>query len=268
MPVPERTPVVALVVAYDGGPFAGWQLQPGRPTVQGTLEAALSAIHGAPREAVALVGAGRTDAGVHALGQVATYRPPNRRELPELLHALAGLLPDSVRVLGARRLPPSFHACRSATGKLYRYRIVNRRIALPFESPWAWLVRPPLDVGAMRAAARSLVGRHDFSAFASAGGQQETSIRTLGRLELVDRPGGVLDLVAEADGFLYRMVRNLAGFLVDVGLGRRRADEAGEVLASRDRRCAGGTAPAQGLCLVRVDYGSDWDEAEGATLLF
>jgi tRNA pseudouridine38-40 synthase len=185
-----------------------------------------------------------------------------------LLHALAGLLPDSVRVLEARRLPASFHACRSATGKLYRYRIVNRRVALPFESPWAWLVRTPLDLGAMRAAAGRLVGRHDFSAFASAGGQQETTVRTLRRLELAERPGGVLELDAEADGFLYRMVRNLAGFLVDVGLGRRCADEAPEVLASRDRRRAGSTAPPRGLCLVRVDYGPEWDEAEGATLLF
>ena len=261
-------PVTALVVAYDGGPFAGWQLQPNRPTVQGTLEAALSAIHGAPREAVAIVGAGRTDAGVHALGQVATYRAPNRRELPELLHGLAGLLPDSVRVVGARRLPASFHACRSATGKLYRYRIINRRIALPFESPWAWLVRPPLDVDAMRKAAGRLVGEHDFSAFASAGGQQESGVRTLRRLALVEQPGGVLEFDAEADGFLYRMVRNLAGFLVDVGLGRRRAEEAADVLAAGDRRCAGGTAPPQGLCLVRVDYGPEWDEADGATLLF
>jgi tRNA pseudouridine38-40 synthase len=266
--VPPDAPVTALVVAYDGGPFAGWQLQPGRPTVQGTLEAALSAIHDAPREAVALVGAGRTDSGVHALGQVATYRAPNRRELPLLLHGLAGLLPDSVRALSARRLPESFHACRSATGKLYRYRIVNRRVALPFESPWAWLVRTPLDLGAMREAAGGLVGRHDFSAFASAGGQQATAVRTLRRLELVERPGGVLELDAEADGFLYRMVRNLAGFLVDVGLGRRGANEAPEVLASRDRRRAGGTAPPRGLCLVRVDYGPEWDEAEGATLLF
>jgi len=266
--VSTDAPVTALVVAYDGGPFAGWQLQPNRPTVQGTLEAALSAIHGAPREAVAIVGAGRTDAGVHALGQVATYRAPNRRELPELLHGLAGLLPDSVRVVGARRLPASFHACRSATGKLYRYRIINRRIALPFESPWAWLIRPPLDVDAMRKAAGRLVGEHDFSAFASAGGQQESGVRTLRRLALVEQPGGVLELDAEADGFLYRMVRNLAGFLVDVGLGRRRAEEAADVLAAGDRRCAGGTAPPQGLCLVRVDYGPEWDEADGATLLF
>ncbi|MCU0231382.1 MAG: tRNA pseudouridine(38-40) synthase TruA [Acidobacteria bacterium] len=266
--MPGDAPVTALVVAYDGGPFAGWQLQPDRPTVQGTIEAALSTIHGAPRESVALVGAGRTDAGVHALGQVATYRAPNRRELPELLHGLAGLLPDSVRVLAARRLPASFHACRSATGKHYRYRIVNRRIALPFETPWVWVVRPPLDLPAMREASDRLLGRHDFSAFASAGGQQETTVRTLRRLELTERPGGGLELDAEADGFLYRMVRNLAGFLVDVGLGRRTPSEVDGVLSARDRRRAGGTAPAQGLCLVRVDYGPEWDEAEGATLLF
>lgn len=268
MSAATSAPVTALVVSYDGHAFQGWQLQPDRPTVQGALEWALATVHGAPRDAVAIVGAGRTDAGVHALGQVASYRPPNERAPADLLHALAGLLPASVRVLEIRRLPEEFHACRSATEKLYRYRIVNRRLALPFESPFAWHVRAPLEVGAMRRAAAALVGRRDFAAFATAGGQQETTVRELRRLVLTERPGGILELEAAADGFLYRMVRNVTGFLVDVGLGRRGADEVEEVLASRSRSRAGSTAPPQGLCLVRVSYGPEWDRSEGASYLF
>lgn len=260
--------MTALVVAYDGRPFQGWQFQPDRPTVQGTLEQALATVHGAPREAVAVVGAGRTDSGVHALGQVATYRPPNPRPPNDLLHALAGLLPSTLRVLEVRRLPAGFHAGRSAVEKLYRYRIINRRIALPFESPYAWHVKAPLEVEEMRRAATRLVGRHDFAAFATAGGQQETTTRDLRRLTLHERPGDVLELEAAADGFLYRMVRNLAGFLVDVGLARRSAEEVDTVLASGERSRAGSTAPPQGLCLVRVAYGPEWDAAEGSSFLF
>ena len=150
-------------------------------------------------------------------------------------------------------MPREFHACRSASGKVYRYRIINRELALPFESPWAWHVRAPLDTAAMRAAAAALVGRHDFAAFASAGGQSATTVRELRRLALREDDGTV-SVEAEGDGFLHRMVRNITGFLVDVGRGRRRADEAAAVLASCDRRRAGGTAPARGLCLVRVIY--------------
>jgi tRNA pseudouridine38-40 synthase len=245
--------VIALLLAYDGSTFAGWQLQPDRPTVQGTVEQALGRLHGVDGR-VAIVGSGRTDAGVHALGQVASYRPPTPRTPASLEAGLDALLPPSIRALRVAEAPGDFHACRSATGKTYRYRIVNRRVLLPFEAPWAWHVRVPLDLVAMRAAAAALVGRHDFAAFATSGSPSETTVRTLERLAVVERPGGTLEVEATADGFLYRMVRNLAGLLVDVGLGRRPPEDAERVLASRQRGEAGVSAPPQGLCLVRVRY--------------
>ncbi len=245
---------LALVVAYDGRPFAGWQVQPDRPTVQGIVESALARVHGVPEGTVRIVGAGRTDAGVHALGQVASYVPPTPRRPEVLRTALAGLLPREVRVLAVREMPPAFHACRSATGKVYRYRIVNREIVLPFEDPWAWHVRAPLDRAAMGAAAARLVGRHDFAAFQTAGSPSATTVRTLRRLAVRERPGEVVEIEAEGDGFLYRMVRNLVGLLVEVGLGRRPPGDAARVLASGRRSAAGVTAPARGLCLVRVLY--------------
>jgi len=245
---------VALVVAYDGRDFAGWQVQPDHPTVQGVLEAALDRVHGVAPGTVRIVGAGRTDAGVHALGQVASYHPPTPRSPDVLRAALAGLLPETVRVLAVREMPGEFHACRSATGKVYRYRLVNRELALPFEAPFAWHVRALLDLGAMRAATAHLVGRHDFAAFQTAGSPTETTVRTVRRLEVRERPGGIVEVEAEADGFLYRMVRNLVGLLVEVGLGRRLPEDAARVLAARDRSAAGRTAPARGLCLVRVLY--------------
>ncbi len=251
---PGEAAPVALVVAYDGRGFAGWQVQPDRPTVQGTVEAALDRVHGVPAGTVRIVGAGRTDAGVHALGQVASYLPPTPRSPEVLRAALAGLLPETVRVLAVREMPAGFHACRSATGKVYRYRVVNRELALPFEAPFAWHVRAPLDLAAMRAAAAHLVGRHDFAAFQTSGSPTETTVRTLRRLEVRERPGGIVEIEAEGDGFLYRMVRNLVGLLVEVGLGRRSPGEAARVLATRDRAAAGRTAPARGLCLVRVLY--------------
>jgi tRNA pseudouridine38-40 synthase len=249
---------VVLRVAYDGREFAGWQLQPGVPTVQGALEAALARLHGVEdRASVAVVGAGRTDSGVHALGQVAAYRAPGDRGVEELELGLDALLPAAVRVLGLSVAPASFHPCRSATGKLYRYRIVNRRTVLPFEAPWAWHVRAPLDVDRMRWAAARLEGRHDFASLATGGGSSETTVRHLRRLEPRLGRDGVLVVDAEADGFLYRMARNLVGLLVEVGRRRREAEDVRPVLEARDRSAAGRTAPAQGLCLVRVNYGDE-----------
>lgn len=253
-------PVVALVVAYDGGPFNGWQFQPGQPTVQGELERVLRIVHGDPGLAVA--GAGRTDTGVHALGQVASFFQSVPRSAEKLLGGLARLLPASIRVLACRTMPPRFHPCRSSLGKIYRYRIIQRSQVLPFEAPWAWHVPYRLDLGAMRRAAGPLAGLHDFSTFTTQGGQSTSPVRHLRRLEIHERGDGVLEIEAEADGFLYRMVRNITGYLVDVGRGRFPAESAGEVLAARDRREAGRTAPAQGLCLFRVLYPPGFDPAE------
>lgn len=244
----------ALLVAYDGTEYSGWQVQPGRPTIQGVLQRTLESIHGSPAGAVTLSGAGRTDAGVHATGQVASYAPPTERSPAALLLALGGLLPEAIRVLDVWAPPAEFHARRSAVGKVYRFRICNRPLVLPFELRWSWWVRRPLSVDAMREAAAVFVGRHDFAGLASAGGQTRTTVRTVRRVVLSAPRPGSLELEIEADGFLYRMVRNLAGFLVEVGLGRRAVSETAGLLAAARRPVGVTTAPARGLCLVEVLY--------------
>ncbi len=244
----------ALLLAYDGSEFAGWQVQPGRPTIQGLVQKALDQVHGVAPGVVTLSGAGRTDAGVHATGQVASYLPPTPRE-PETVHmALSGLLPEAIRVLEAWGAPAGFHARRSAAGKIYRYRIVNRPFVLPFELRWSWWIRRPLSVEPMQQAAATFVGRHDFAALAATGGQTKTTVRTVRRLVLTAPAPGTIDLEIEADGFLYRMVRNLVGFLAETGAGRRAPGDAAALLASRSRVAGGVTAPARGLCLARVIY--------------
>jgi tRNA pseudouridine38-40 synthase len=255
---------VALRLAYDGTDFAGWQQQPDQPTIQGLVQRCLDLVHGEPPGAIALVGAGRTDAGVHALGQVASYLPPTPRPPEVLHHALAGLLPEAIRVLDVWSAPEGFHARRSARSKVYRYRILNRPLALPFETRWSWWVQRPLDIPAMRAAAHHFVGRRDFAALASAGGQCATTVRTLRTLSVAAAADGTIVVEAEADGFLYRMVRNLAGFLVETGLGRRQPAAAEEVLRSRRRPRGGLTAPARGLCLVRVAYDDEAGQESAA----
>lgn len=245
---------IALLVSYDGTDFAGWQYQPDRHTVQGEIQSRLDTVHGVPPGTVTTVGSGRTDAGVHALGQVASYRPPTPRRPEVLVAALAKLLPDAIRVLGVAETEPGFHACRSAAGKTYRYRLVNRSFLLPFEARWSWHLRPALDLAAMRAAAASLCGTHDFAGFATAGGQTETTVRSVRRLDVIERGGGVIEIEAEADGFLYRMVRNITGLLVEIGRGRRPIEDAARVLVTGRREHAGTTAPARGLCLCRVHY--------------
>lgn len=251
---------LAVVVSYDGGRFHGWQAQPDQRTVQGVLEQVLARLHGVPR--LTLAAAGRTDAGVHALAQVASYRPPTARE-PEALHyALMRLLPTEVRPLVVAEMPADFHACRSAIGKLYRYRIINRPLLLPFEAPLAWHLPQPLDLAAMRAAATRLLGTHDVASLTTVGGQSRTSVRTIRAVRLREHDDGQLLIDAEADGFLYRMVRVIVALLVDVGRGRRRADDIARLLAEPRVGSASAMAPAQGLCLVRVRYPAGYDPLE------
>ncbi|UCF66360.1 MAG: tRNA pseudouridine(38-40) synthase TruA [Acidobacteriota bacterium] len=245
---------IVLEVAYDGTPYAGWQLQPGQPTVQGVLIDALAQIHDTAPDSLRVTGAGRTDAGVHALGQVASYTSATPRSFAAVSRGLEALLPESIRVLAAGSGPEAFHPRRDALLKRYIYRIVHGRPLLPFEAPWRWHIRAPLDVGAMAAAARALAGRHDFAAFAAAGRPTRSTTRTLHRLDAARVGAGDVRIVAEADGFLYKMVRNLVGLLVDIGLGRRPVDDARDVLAGRDRGASAPTAPARGLCLKRVVY--------------
>jgi tRNA pseudouridine38-40 synthase len=205
---------------------------------------------------VTVHGAGRTDAGVHALGQVATVAFEGTLDPLTLARALNAVLPVDVRVLSVEEVAPCFHARFSAIGKAYEYRIVNAPFVSPFLSRYVWHVPQPLDLEAMRQAARALVGVHDFGAFHGAGSFVRSMERDIRRLEWTDGGGYDLPLVMhiEADGFLRHMVRNIVGTLVDVGVGRWPASHMETILASRDRSQGGSTAPPHGLFLVRVDY--------------
>jgi tRNA pseudouridine38-40 synthase len=244
--------VVKLVLAYDGTRYVGWQVQPNGPSVQAEVERALSTLHGGPRRATA---AGRTDAGVHAAGQVVSF--PEERPLPlrAYVQGMNALLPEDVAVREATLEPDGFDARRSARGKRYRYRIENGATRDPLTRRISWQVFRPLDVAAMREAAAPLVGRHDFAAFQAADCEAHHAVRDVRRIEVAGDPGGRVEVVVEATAFVKHMVRNLVGTLVEVGLGRRAPGSIDGLLASRDRRRAGPTAPAQGLCLEAVFYG-------------
>ncbi len=241
---------IKLTVEYDGTDFAGWQRQaPPHRTVQEVLERALATLLG---EACVVAGAGRTDAGVHARAQVASFLAATTIPADGLMRALNAALPPDVAVTDAEDVDPAFDARRWARGKHYAYRIWNRPERSPLHRRTSWHVRRPLDLDAMRRGAAPLLGEHDFSAFRAAGCTAKTPIRTLRRLDISGEDLIVLDV--EASAFLRHMARNLAGTLVEVGLGARSADDMPEILAGRDRTLAGRTAPAHGLTLERVYY--------------
>jgi tRNA pseudouridine38-40 synthase len=245
-------PRLKLTLEYDGTDFVGWQVQPNGRSVQAELERALTELLGEP---VAVQGAGRTDAGVHALGQVATFRTERALPLQAYHKGLNGLLPQDLAVVLAEPVSDDFDARRWAFGKRYRYLVANGPARSPLRRRTHWQIFQPLDVPAMVAAARSLVGRHDFSAFRAANCAAAHAVRELRELEIVGEGGGELRLELEGTAFLKHMVRNIVGTLVEVGRGKQSAGWVGQVLASRDRTRAGMTAPPQGLTLVAVAYG-------------
>lgn len=249
-PMPEANH--RLVIAYDGTPYQGWQIQGNAPTVQLHLESALTALWQQP---VRLHGSGRTDTGVHAHGQVAHFQAPKKFSSPERLRdAIHAHLPATIRIRSAAFVPLSFHARFSARGKEYHYRIIHGGEESPFEVNYAWQLRRTLDVEKMKHASRLLLGEHDFAAFASNPGYaRESTIRTLYRIDLGTR-GHRLTLRFTGSGFLYRMVRNLTGALVRVGDGRLTPDNLKAILQSRKRSSAPPPAPAGGLTLYRVYY--------------
>lgn len=240
---------LVLTLEYDGTGFHGWQIQPGLRTVQSTLEEALAEMMGGPVRARA---SGRTDAGVHALGQVMHCEAI--RDIPpeNVMMGLNSLLPPDVRVVNCRQAPDGFHAQYSAVGKLYRYDILNRYEPTALLRDRVWHIRRPLDAEAMRSGAAFLLGKRDFAAFKSAG-DEGTTVRDLRRLDIV-RERDKLILTFEADGFLKHMVRNLTGSLVDVGLGRLASEDIRAMLQSRSREGTPRKAPPQGLTLVEVFY--------------
>ncbi len=244
------TRTLKLTVEYDGTDFAGWQRQDGQRTVQQVLEEALAVPLGQRSPVVA---AGRTDAGVHAAGQVVSLRTSSPVPLPGVVHGTNASLPPDVAVLSAEEAAPDFHARRDATGKHYRYRIFRRDLRSPLSRRRATFIRTRLDTGLMVEAARCLVGRHDFSAFRNAGSFSGSGVRTLRRLDIA-LEGDYISIDVSGDGFLYKMVRNLVGTLVLVGRGQLSPVEVASILAGLDRSRAGPTAPPQGLSLVEVTY--------------
>jgi tRNA pseudouridine38-40 synthase len=258
--VAQRT--LKLTVEYDGTNYVGWQRQAEGVSIQGLLEEALGPFEGGP---LTVHGAGRTDAGVHALGQVASVQTRTEHRAATLQRALNSVLPADVRIVSVEDAQPGFHARFDAISKTYEYRIARGPFVSAFEHRYVWHVPGTLDVEAMRVGAQTLLGRHDFAAFQSTGGDVHTTERTIlsisvgsDRGQTTVRPAleGLAPLVIRVtgDGFLRHMVRTIAGTLVDVGLGRWPASHVAGIVEGRDRSRAGRAAPASGLFLVRVDY--------------
>ena len=251
--MPARLPStrrIKLLLEYNGARYHGWQIQPHAVTVQGTLETCLSKITNA---SVRVHAAGRTDAGVHALGQVAHFDTASTIALPALVRGLNSLLADDIAVRQAQEVPADFHARYLARQKTYAYIVHNHPLRSVFHAPYTWHVPQPLDLEAMRQAASVLLGRHDFSAFRASACTAQSPVRCLLRLGL-KRRGKRIFILLSADGFLHHMVRNMVGTLIPIGLGRIPASAMAPILQARQRQQAGPTAPPQGLFLVRVRY--------------
>ncbi|MFN3153655.1 tRNA pseudouridine(38-40) synthase TruA [Bremerella sp.] len=251
-----RTPgrCIKLTVAYDGTNYQGWQRQPTGPTIQSALEAAINSI---TQEEVHISGSGRTDAGVHAWGQVASFHTGSKIPADAIRKALNATLPHDIVVRHACDVPTTFRPINDAISKRYRYVLQPGRINDPFSLRHAWFVKRVLDVESMQEAAKALIGEHDFAAFQATGSPRQSTVRTM-----LDATVKVHDaderrkifIEVEATGFLYNMVRIIAGTLVDIGQGKRTADSMAETIASCDRIQAGMTAPAHGLYLLEVHY--------------
>jgi len=244
-------PTFKATLEYDGTAYAGWQRQPGRPTIQQAVESALRSV---TQTDVSAIAAGRTDAGVHALGQVVSFVSAKPLAPDEWLRALNATLPDDISVRSVEEAPADFHARYSALRKLYAYRILNRPARSALERTRAWHLYGLLNLEAMRKGAGYLVGKHDFSSFQGHPTDVENPVCDLLRLEII-KEQDLVRIELEADRFLKQMVRAMVGTLVEVGQEKRKPEEMKKILETKDRRAAGYTAPAHGLYLVAVTYG-------------
>lgn len=242
-----------LDLMYDGTAYSGWQIQPHSDSIQQIVQEAVRTL---VREEVHVIGSGRTDAGVHALRQVAHFRCSKEMDLQSTLKSLNGILPQDIRVTSVLEMPNSFHAQRSAIGKEYHYFICLAPIVSPFERLYRYHFHHPVDLDLLRQASLLFIGTHDFTSFANAahtGAAKKNAVRTLMRLDVVTLPDGVL-LQFEGNGFLYKMVRNIVGMLLDVSTGKRGVADIPKIFAAKDRRLAARAVPPQGLFLINVFY--------------
>lgn len=241
---------VKLTVAYDGTNYCGWQIQPNDVTVEGVINEKLSELLG---EEIAVIGASRTDSGVHALGNVAVFDTDTKIPGEKISLALNQRLPEDIRVQQSGEVAEDFHPRYADSEKTYEYKILNRKIPDPTKRFYTHFLYTPLDVDKMKEAASYIIGEHDFASFCSAGSQVQTTIRTVYQLD-VEKQDDVITIRIRGNGFLYNMVRIIAGTLIQVGQGVYPPEYVKEIIEKRDRSAAGPTAPANGLMLVKIDY--------------
>ena len=242
---------IKLVIEYDGTNYLGWQVQASGLTVQGTIENKLALLTGEP---IHLIGSGRTDAGAHAVGQVANFKTKSQMDVRSIQKALNSLLPSDIAIKEAKEVAEDFHARKSPRSKIYEYRILNCGVRSVFHREYAWHIPQRLNLGEMKKATEVLIGEHDFSCFRSVGTPTKTAVRKVFRAEWKRNREGFLRFEIEATGFLKQMVRAIVGTLVEVGKGKISAGEIEEILKSKERKKAGPTAPARGLFLKEVKY--------------
>ncbi len=241
---------VKMVVAYDGTNYHGWQIQPNAVTIEEKLNIALSTLL---QEEIQVIGASRTDAGVHARGNVCVFDTNTRMEPTKICYALNQRLPEDIVIQSTEEVEPSFHPRFSKSRKTYEYRILNRSMRLPEHRYNTYFYHHSLDVTAMQQAASYFVGEHDFKSFCCVRTQSETTVRTVYSCN-VTKSQDMITIRIQGNGFLYNMVRIIAGTLITVGAGKLRAEQIEEILKKEDRQCAGPTAPACGLTLIGLDY--------------
>jgi tRNA pseudouridine38-40 synthase len=241
---------VLLVVAYDGTNYHGWQLQPNVVTIESVLNDALSALF---KEDIKVIGASRTDTGVHALGNIAVFDTEARMPAEKIAYALNQRLPEDIRIQSSREVAPDFHPRRQDSQKTYEYRILNSEFPLPTQRLYSYFTYVPLDIGLMQEAADYLVGEHDFKSFCSVNTMAETTVRTIYDIT-VTKEGNMISIKVTGSGFLYNMVRIIAGTLMEAGKGRLLPDKIPEILEALDRTKAGPTAPACGLTLYEYKF--------------